>query len=461
MIRNNQSIYFIILSLLSVCLFCSCITETGYSDDGDAENNNETYIDVVPLTLNVRPINMSGSSIGNENEQITSLRIIMLSDGIIEANRYITFAPESAFEFTYSTVFWTTEGQKEFYIIANENSVGHVNYITTDAQNETSLPTDLPDDFHELLSRYEAKADATLGEDFVNVMNAVYFEPHYESYDKKNYLLPYISYYKSIEVKGKVTPNGKLYPKYDPIEMLLVPAVAKFIFRFENYRSYPVEITDITVSQINDYNYVLPHVGENELTKKYGEKEYYWIDWLEKVAKDSQSEMNSGFENNSNFNENTGWIFDYEMPKEDKSPLHFIDEEKEIPDSSEKDDLGDPLPFKKQIGPFYCPEARNIVKVKKEVTEGDKIEEREYEIQAYYLTLGLRDTKPSSNAPTFENVYIGNLGALFRNTCVIINVVMREGSVEAYAEIAPWTKKSINGWVDEEHESNKRPSFPF
>lgn len=446
MIRNSRSI-FIVFFLFSISLLNSCITETGWNEDRNDEqgiggNNNDRN---VSLVLNVRPIEMSDDGIGNEKEKITSLRIIMLNDGAIEANRYIEFTPREVKNFTYTTYFWTENGTKDFYVIANEKSFGEVQI------NDTKI------DFHEFLSSYDVNND----EKFADYMNNAYFSPNYNA-EGGNYLLPYISHYDGITIEENDTLKT--------MDMILVPAATKFIFRFLNYRPNLVEVTNITVYNLNSDNYVLPHVEGEDLFKEYQGKKYPWIDWLDKVSQASHS--NSGFEENKGFNDSVGWISYYELPNDDKYPYQFVGNNNEVAGQvdreenvvipiTKKDQSDNPIPNTiGTIGPFYCPEAfnpfPNSAAETRDVENEEDNKEEKTPVQAYYLTINLKDSK-TGTSPTFEKVHIDNLGALFRNTCVIITLSMSEGQIEAYAEIVPWTWKGVNGWVIEGQEPEENP----
>ena len=70
--------------------------------------------------------------------------------------------------------------------------------------------------------------------------------------------------------------------------------------------------------------------------------------------------------------------------------------------------------------------------------------------QRYTLGLKLHDTEvDSSTSNDFEeDLVIENVRSLFRDTCVLIQISMRKGDVDVYAEMAPWEHQEVDGWAD-------------
>lgn len=405
----------------------SCIYDS-YSDDdgaGDVVDENGLF-----LVLRISPLSSNGEdNIGNSHEKIKSLRIIILSDGAIEVNEYIDKLEMSASGFNYTFIRQVTAGKKDIYLIANENSVTGINYYKDD---DISLPTNL----YDLLEKYSPNVEGSeAGVDFENVINSVYFSsPYYESEEQKNDVyLPYVSHYSDIQVKENETS--------DPIQMYLVPVATKFIFNFYNYRPNIVYVNEISMKYVNEDNFLVPHVGETDLKKTFDGEEYDWIEWLAKVSEASHNY--TGFSDNVDFNDKYGWISDYEMPTTDMKPTIFVNEEKIYYVSTGNEETPSTL----SLGPYYRPESRNLKETNLNTVEEDGDSEAE---QMYYLTLLLEDTALGETPPEFTDVPISNLKALFRNTCVIINVTMRDGDVEVYAEIQDWNHKYANGWVTEQ-----------
>lgn len=481
-----------IFIMLGVLVMSSCIYD--YYADGDVPGSGTE--DKMRLVLHIRSLDTRTTSSGAPAERIKSLRIIILNEEIeasndenagqpgedsenakadngntnetsklsIEYNERIEFGTGYASNgFDYMFIKPTIPGKKHFYFIANEESVKNIQFEVEDESgskyedlsaflnaSEFQVPEDGQGD-----TENRELPDAT---EFVELLKSVYFVPEYGK-QGDNIYLPYTAYYGGdgfIVQKGKLL--GKLNEEGQVIEkqMFLVPVATKFEFNFINNRQNDVEINNIVVSKVNTANYLLAKVGAADKFKDFGQKDdsdyeanCYWIDWLAKVSEASWN--NSEFQPNETFNEKYGWISDYEIPTNDELkdfvvPLHDVGTSNLVP--GKENEAGNKL----RLGPYYVPESC----YQEEITDEGKKEQR------YYLTLRLHDKSQNSSQddPKFEEVQISNLKALFRNTYVIINIKMSEGSVEAYAEIAPWNKKSINGWVTEGQAPSDNPFLP-
>ena len=442
----------VIAALCAVGL-ASC-TKSGHGgDDGESDGNDS---DRMLLVLHIMPVD-AGSVITNAEvrEMIGSLRIILLSDGIIECNQLIEFngpGPFAASQFKYDFTWTTFAGKKTVYIIANEGSVTNGLQFQLPDDDSGVLPK-VPESLTALLSSYKAVGKEGLGNaeaeescaELERALKSICFEPDY-TVEGGDIYLPYVSYYSPEEVEALDIKRGDFLGEEAPYTLYLVPVATKFTFNFTNYRPNDVDINNITVSSANGANFLMARVGEDDYTKLYGTSDdrstwlpYYWIDWLARVSESSH--QNEEFDNNQNFNTKYGWISLYDIPKGDTpEPQRFITAEKfrtvdkAVKTGAEGEDE-DGTPGTLTLGPYYLPESRNVD------TAGRL---------AYYLTLGLHDvTQTADDDPKFENQQIQNLNALFRNTRVIINVVMRQGDVRVYAEIAKWSEKTANGWVVE------------
>ena len=441
-----RPIAFFFSALLVLCGTASCIFKRDY---GDPENDGK-----VLFVLHVAPVSTrADGGINKVTEKIRSLRVIAIGERGIELNEKKTFENAvSAQELSYFFSWYTDAGKKDFYLFANEESVQAIQF--TDNQRPTGLGdhAKLGDLLN--LDRYaatpgedssfkevtkasgsggtaETRADKAAAEQFKTVINSLFFSPDYRIENQEIYL-PYSVFYGDVNLKGG-----------SPIEktMYLVPVATKFTFSFQNYRTQEVEVKEIKVSPIHSQNFLLGRVAENEQTKPFNshpdepEKNemLYWVDWLAKVSEESQ--RYPGTSDNSDINTRYGWISDYVIPPHEGGPSVFVSDSDEpactIPagKKTEEEEVASSL----TIGPFYRPESRH---------EGTE--------QQYLLTLRLHDTSQNSDKdPLFEDVVIENLRSLFRTTQVIINVTLRQGNVEVYAEIAPWNEKKANGWVIE------------
>lgn len=399
----------------------ACIYDN-YPDSEEEINTGVGSNDQMLLVLHISPLDAANSSSSvNTNEKIKSLRIIILGKDTLECNKLVTFSSTavSAY-FNYIFTWPTVPGNKEVYLIANEESVTNIQYGDASINDYSSTLSGLL----ELYKDSEPHA-----KEFRSLMKSVYFSPQYEKEPETgNIYLPYTSYYE-IEAEKEKHLEQTAY---------LVPVATKFTFKFINKRENPVEVSNISITEVNSDNFLFASVEDTDCYKVFVDdnKKYYWIDWLAKVAEASHS--NEDYGNNEVFNERYGWILGYKMPTEITEVYHFIKSNIQI---KGKGDAATATPY--NLGPFYVPESRYNRTFKD--AEGNTVTE-----QAYGLTLELKDAttneQPSSE---FEDVIISNLKALFRNTSVVITITMSEGSVEVYAEIEPWVKQSIYGWVEE------------
>lgn len=422
---------------LSACVYEDYVPENGASDD---------YL--IVLRINALDGTISGPDIGDSHEMVKSLRIIMLNNGAIELNRYVVPSNDAQginmADLDYVLTAKTIEGAKKFYLFANEESVGTPEF-GDDVTSENELPTNL----HAYLQSIVPDTDnAQAGQDFENLINALYFRPDYTRDASGNVYLPYASYYDGYTV-GADSPSNAT----EPLQMYLVPVATKFMFQFVNYRLSPVDITDITVSSTNLDNYLLGRVNSPDNVKDFDGKDYYWVDWLARVSAASHS--NSDYYDNVGFNEKYGWISNYDLPfRSEVQVSQFVDAVgyKTAPAGVLDVDTDEITPKTLVLGPYYAPESWN------EYTYTDEATKQEVTIQRYGLTLALHDVNslPESD-PNFTNVAIDNLHALFRNTCVLIKVTMSSGPVEVYAEINPWNPKTANGWLVEGNAPSNNP----
>ena len=439
LIRN---IFFLILFSIG---FSSCIYDKYPDGEESLIDPNSTI-----LFLDLRALNPSKFT--TPVEKIKSVRVIIIgkeanqeetdtddSDnaggtpapkGIVECNRFYQFPITDALNFDYTLTWQSTLGTKSIYVIANEESIAGDISGTLDGYVETESAGDL----EQWLADYK-------------------FNPEYTAEGDAIYL-PY-SYSKTdfVPVAGKV----------NPVNCWLIPVATKFMFYFENYRENQVNIDGISMAYTNSMNYLLAHLGPDEITKPYDGEDLYWVDWLAKVSEESWN--NPGFSQNEFFNKQVGWIQDYYVPvpgdsheyvffKNDGSELIKVKE-----GTKESDDPKaeiDPGTFTSKI--FYIPESVNyrVPGTDSEPEAADNDEESEDQGQTFYLTMKIEDTGDNSSPP-FVDVPVPNLGALFRNTYVVISMSFKEGEIEVYAEIGPWNEKQANGWVSEGNAPGNNP----
>lgn len=412
--------------------------------DGCPENDDYLII----LRINALDASVTQTDTGDGGEMVKSLRIVMLNDGAIELNRYVTIGYETQgvnmADLNYVFTSRTAPGSKKFYLFANEESVGDLKFQSTE-----SLPETLPTNLHSYLEGVTPDLDdAQAGNDFETIVNAIYFQPEYTADSTGKIYLPYTAYYDGYEVSADSPSNAT-----EPMQMYLVPVATKFMFQFVNYRLSDVDINNITVSSKNSDNFLLGHVNSPDYTKTFEGNDYYWVDWLARVSKASHE--NADFYDNVTFNEKYGWITHYDMPTDNTlTDAVFVDSSsyKTVPAGEPVADSEDINPSSLTIGPFYAPESWNTF------TYHDETTDKDVSVQRYYLTLGIHDVSSAPGRdPVFENVTIDNLQALFRNTCVLIKVTMSTGQVEVYAQINPWNIKTANGWLVEGNAPSNNP----
>lgn len=432
--------------LIITCFAVAC----GNEEHGQPDYEEKPLFNVAInfSTLSTR----EGNSLVTEN--IKSFRVIVTSSEngeeesdsseesvngeTVQLNQFVTEA-SLASTFQYYLLWQTNKGTKNFYLFANEESVGNLSY-SNGSSDETNLS--------ELLNSFNVGDDAS---DLKSILTSAYFTPKYEINNSNCIYLPYTSIYEGVEVMN----NNESY------KMFLVPVATKFFFNFINYRPSDVYINGISLNSTNTDNYLFANVGESNLqmTLPGDSDSLFWIDWLDKVSKLSQD--NCGYNQNQSFNTLYGWIWDYSIPtSEVNDPYVFVAPDTQLqikgisyPETDEdNEDEGEEvegIPGNYCAGPYYVPESKVNVEPP-DTTKGGR------QFQRYYLTIGMADSDPDNkDNPEFDMVEIDNLKALFRNTCVIINLVMRQGDVEIYAQIAPWIEQQSFGYVNE----GNKPGF--
>lgn len=414
----------IILTLLSILISCSSDI-IGDSPDDDKWKNQESL-----LIITVDPVSRSEAT-AVPVEKIRTLRIIIVNTGkeptqpheeedtvdrkpSIECNEFLTFNT-SPNVFHYTLRWPTLVGVKDIYLIANEQSA--------DANLKSKL------------DEFKTGDNPT---EFENWIKSYSFSPDYKSMVENGAIyIPYTAVYTDINAVFKDQKDLMAY---------LVPVATKFQINFTNFRNNPVNVKNITLNYTNTANYLFAKVGSTNLNMSFPEDDgtttsLYWIDWLAKIAQLSWE--NTEFKPNTSFNGKYGWITDYEIPSPGNYKTSYLYQPPEqsegfsVPAVTTSAD-SDTIPGTYSCGPVYVPESRNFINPS---GTGSTT------YQSYYLTVDWEDTAPDAEAPEFIDNYISNLAALFRDTYVIINITMKQGDIEVYAEIQPWTIHSANGWV--------------
>ena len=419
---------FFVRFLTIVCLAVvnvSCIYE--YPPDGPEDDGILSDKDKVVLKIDVQPITPSTSA--NPEERIKSLRVVIVSKAeddesadIIECNRLLDMSDMAALGYSRTWTWQSMSAEKDIFVIANEESAG------------PNLP--------KLLSSYPEGKEAR---DFVEEVEGYYFAPEYKTEDGKIYL-PY-----SFSRKGLIPQSGVV----NNIKAWLIPVATKFVFNFTNSRENAININGISMSKANVSNYLLARPGSGELLKQYNGQTISWIDWLAAISRESWNYPD--YSGNDGFNSDVGWIADYELPNlADAQVYTFVAENSEdtfsVKGATSTVVNGETVvtPTTRTTPVYYIPESANFIvpEGSDDNSSGNGTGETPTKQQMFFLTILLEDTG-GTQAPPFNEVAIPNLGALFRNTYVIIDVNMSEGDIEVYAEIAPWTEKEANGWVED------------
>ena len=462
------------VALISMLAMASCVSDDMPADDGD-ENDQALFVLHVS-TLSTDPMVLNDEGVV---EKIKSLRVIAISKGgkdggedVIEINRLVKFDNEpSVSDFgEYAFTWRTNPGEKEFYIFANEEEVGTNNNIDFEGEvpnGVASLPS-----LTALLDYYKATPDSKKFElnsgsaasattdhnteagdgkssaaDFKKVIKALRFEPKYDIVEtasagtageeggsantlrRGEIFLPYSTCYENVNVAGGTTTNKAMF---------LVPVATKFYYKFINYRGSDVAIKKIEVNSIDSENFLLGHVSGDDVTKSFKSDDtsepesLYWVDWLAKVAEATQK--NNSLDNGE-INDRFGWISNYSLPvtSSRNAVTMFGQADGTVKVDGKKTVASEDIPGELVFGPYYYPESGPT-------TIGN--------FTGYFLTLGLLDTG-KNDSPEFENVQIGNIKALFRDTHVVIYVRMSEGTVDIYAEMKPWAVSPNYGKVEE------------
>ncbi len=195
-------------------------------------------------------------------------------------------------------------------------------------------------------------------------------------------------------------------------EFYLVRAATKFAFRFTNKRKSKVSIDAIHISDIAGATYLIPHKRE-PLFMSFDDESLYWINWLKKVADESQQSPDD-----VELADKRGWIQAYDIPSETSHQEVTVNGPLEVPSMT-----GD-QPGKAVFPVFYLPESKKL-----------KAGSATYGEQEYTLKLDMSENgKELSFTKTFPN-----LKALFRNTHVLVDITFTEKD-EVKVQVVPYAE---------------------
>lgn len=432
--------------------FCVILSACMGNEFEDSDNSEELSEKETIMRLLVGTMTRGEKADNGIVEKIKSLRIVMLSDGFVELNQKFDFSEsenKDAYGFTHTLERATLPGNKSFYLIANEESVGEIKFEGVEILPEWITP-DM--NFESFLNHYKKDklpAEGTLGynnsgsgNEFESLINVIYYNPDYSVGNGEIYL-PYTSYYSGYRATDdpSVTLNATMY---------LVPVATKFTFKFNNYRKEKVEVHEIHLQKVNTSNFLMAHLDERETMKEYNGKEFYWVDWLQKVATDSQRENGS-----PEFNDGAGWIENYYLPESPKEDDDYSVEIKITAEEAEDWTIGKLVdknnPSTLTLTEYY-PESINMGKrtvYNKDINDYEVIDAQVYKVR--FKVQEIRDGSIATEPVLSEWMELDAVKALFRATHVVVNVDMYENIVEIYCEIAPWDiKKPFLGYLQED-----------
>ena len=345
--------------------------EVSYTDEIQSDDDTAILVLRTGLLDQTRASDRVNDAVDNSVEYMYTLRIVILHEnGTVEHNMYIDFGEIPQTE-CYRIFKVTRNETKKFYLIANEENAS----------------TDL----HEQLETL-----TTGNTTFASIVDNFVFIPDYKN------PIPMSSVY-DVPVKAENLVEREFY---------LVRAVTKFAFRFTNKRKSKVSIDAIHISDIAGATYLIPHKRE-PLFMSFDDESLYWINWLKKVADESQQSPDD-----VELADKRGWIQAYDIPSETSHQEVTVNGPLEVPSMT-----GD-QPGKAVFPVFYLPESKKL-----------KAGSATYGEQEYTLKLDMSENgKELSFTKTFPN-----LEALFRNTHVLVDITFTEKD-EVKVQVVPYAE---------------------
>lgn len=345
--------------------------EVSYTDEVQPDDNTAILVLRTGLLDQTRVSDRVNDAVDNPVEYMYTLRIVILHEnGTVEHNMYIDFGEIPQTE-CYRIFKVTRNETKKIYLIANEENAS----------------TDL----HEQLETL-----TTGNTTFASIVDNFVFIPDYKN------PIPMSSVY-DVPVKAENLVEREFY---------LVRAATKFAFRFTNKRKSKVSIDAIHISDIAGATYLIPHKRE-PLFMSFDDESLYWINWLKKVADESQQSPDD-----VELADKRGWIQAYDIPSETSHQEVTVNGPLEVPSMT-----GD-QPGKAVFPVFYLPESKKL-----------KAGSATYGEQEYTLKLDMSENgKELSFTKTFPN-----LKALFRNTHVLVDITFTEKD-EVKVQVVPYAE---------------------
>ena len=345
--------------------------EVSYTDEVQPDDDTAILVLRTGLLDQTRASDRVNDAVDNPVEYMYTLRIVILHEnGTVEHNMYIDFGEIPQTE-CYRIFKVTRNETKKIYLIANEENAS----------------TDL----HEQLETL-----TTGNTTFASIVDNFVFIPDYKN------PIPMSSVY-DVPVKAENLVEREFY---------LVRAATKFAFRFTNKRKSKVSIDAIHISDIAGATYLIPHKRE-PLFMSFDDESLYWINWLKKVADESQQSPDD-----VELADRRGWIQAYDIPSETSHQDVTVNGPLEVPSMT-----GD-QPGKAVFPVFYLPESKKL-----------KAGSATYGEQEYTLKLDMSENgKELSFTKTFPN-----LKALFRNTHVLVDITFTEKD-EVKVQVVPYAE---------------------
>lgn len=345
--------------------------EVSYTDEIQSDDDTAILVLRTGLLDQTRASDRVNDAVDNSVEYMYTLRIVILHEnGTVEHNMYIDFGEIPQTE-CYRIFKVTRNETKKIYLIANEENAS----------------TDL----HEQLETL-----TTGNTTFASIVDNFVFIPDYKN------PIPMSSVY-DFPVKAENLVEREFY---------LVRAATKFAFRFTNKRKSKVSIDAIHISDIAGATYLIPHKRE-PLFMSFDDESLYWINWLKKVADESQQSPDD-----VELADKRGWIQAYDIPSETSHQEVTVNGPLEVPSMT-----GD-QPGKAVFPVFYLPESKKL-----------KAGSATYGEQEYTLKLDMSENgKELSFTKTFPN-----LKALFRNTHVLVDITFMEKD-EVKVQVVPYAE---------------------
>ena len=345
--------------------------EVSYTDEIQSDDDTAILVLRTGLLDQTRASDRVNDAVDNSVEYMYTLRIVILHEnGTVEHNMYIDFGEIPQTE-CYRIFKVTRNETKKIYLIANEENAS----------------TDL----HEQLETL-----TTGNTTFASIVDNFVFIPDYKN------PIPMSSVY-DVPVKAE----NLVEREFD-----LVRAATKFAFRFTKKRKSKVSIDAIHISDIAGATYLIPHKRE-PLFMSFDDESLYWINWLKKVADESQQSPDD-----VELADKRGWIQAYDIPSETSHQEVTVNGPLEVPSMT-----GD-QPGKAVFPVFYLPESKKL-----------KAGSATYGEQEYTLKLDMSENgKELSFTKTFPN-----LKALFRNTHVLVDITFTEKD-EVKVQVVPYAE---------------------